>query len=97
MSNIDVAIETNLPFDEGLKEILEATASANDLNILHCAAYHGLPWSNGMEEIVLENVDYALKGVNEKTGLKLFMTAAIGGDLDTIYSLVRMDQVKLNA
>ena len=88
---IDVAVETNLPFDEGLKEILEATASANDLNILHCASHHGLSWDNGMEELVLKDLDYAVNGVNEKTGLKLFMTAAIGGDLDTIYSLVRMD------
>ena len=90
---IDVAIEMNLPFDKGLEDILEVTASENGWSTLYCAAYHGLPWNNGMEEIVLENFDYALNGVNKETGLKLFMTAAIGGNLDAIYSLVRMDPV----
>ena len=95
---IDVAIEMNLPFDEGLEEILEDTAVTNCWNILHCAAYHGLPWNNGMDgmrELVEENMDEAVNGVNEKTGLKLFMTAAIGGNLDTIYSLVRMDPMSM--
>jgi len=88
---IDVAIEMDLPFNEGLEDILEVTASENGWSTLYCAAHHGLPWNNGMEEIVLENFDYALNGVNKETGLKLFMTAAIGGNLDTIYSLIRMD------
>jgi len=48
-----------------------------------------------MEELVFENVDDAVNGVNEETGLKLFMVAANGGDLDTIYRLVRMDPMGL--
>jgi len=90
---IDLAIEMNLPFGEGTKEILEATAKTNGLDILHCAAQYGLPWNNGMEGLVLENLDETANGVNKETGLKLFMTAAIGGNLDAIYSLVRMDPV----
>ena len=47
---IDVAIETNLPFDEGMKEILEVTAKTNGWDIRHCAAHHGLPWKNEWSE-----------------------------------------------
>jgi len=92
---IDVAIEMNLPFDEGMREILEATAMTNGCNILDCAAARGLPWSNGMEELVSENRNDAVNGVNEETGLKLFMTAAIGGSLDTIYSLTQMHPMSM--
>jgi len=91
---IDVAIQMNLLFDQGMKEIVAATAIAaerNGLNILHYVAERGLSWDNGMQMLVLENLNNAVNGLNEETGLRLFMTAAIGGNLDTIYSLVRMD------
>ena len=52
----------------------------------------GISWNNGMEELVLENVD---DGVNEETCLKLFMAAANGGDLDTIYNLISMKPMGL--
>ena len=92
---LDFAIEMNLPFDQGMREILEFTAKANDLNILHCAAQHGLPWKSGMKRLVEVNLNYALYGINEKIGLKLFMTAAVGGNLDTFYSLIRMDPMSI--
>ena len=57
--------------------------------------HRGISWNNGMEELVFENVDDAVNGENEETGLKLFMVAANGGDLDTIYRLVRMDPMGL--
>ena len=88
---LDVAIEMKRPYEQGLKEILEETAKTNGWDILHCAAERGLPWNNGMQKLVIENLGEAVNGVNKETGLKLFMTAAIGGDLDTIYSLTRMD------
>jgi len=92
---LDFAIEMNLSFDKGMREILEFTAKTNGLDILHCAAQHGLPWKNGMKRLVELNLNYALYGVNEKTGLKLFMTAAVGSNLDTIYSLIRMDPMSM--
>ena len=78
---IDVAIEMELPFDEGLKEILEVTAKSNDWDILHCAAHHGLPWNNGMQKLVSGNIS------------KLLMTANKGGDLDTFNNLIRIDRM----
>jgi len=92
---IDFAIQMRRALEPGMIAILQATAKPNGWSILHCAAYHGLPWNKGMDELVEANMDKAVNGVNEKTGLKLFMTAAIGGNLDTIYSLIRMDPMKM--
>ena len=62
---VHVAIEINLPFDQGMKEILQETIAMIGCDFLH--------------------------GVAQDTRFRMLMTAAVGCDLNTIYSLISMD------
>jgi len=80
-----VALEVGLEWDDGLKEVMDATP-------IYTSAQYGLKWTNHMKEQVEENVDEIINGHDSLTGLPLFMVAAMGDyhDLSSVYSMMRM-------
>ncbi len=98
---IDVAIENDLSWDDGLEQIVRAFAFAQQTAPLNVCAKHGLQWENGTK-LVLENddnVDIILDTADTSTGLYPFMMAAVGGrdddepnygyDFDSIFHLIK--------
>ena len=78
-----------------LKKIIWASASAQQPAILFVCAKYGLPWELGMKHVV-ENIDVGdMETKDEKTGLHLFMLAAVGGkyqcryDLGSVFHLIQ--------
>ena len=91
---IDVAVEQKLSWSDGIKEIVETFASAQQSTALMVGAKHGLSWENGMKCMV-EDVDIdELERKDEETSLYLFMLAANGGekynyDLGAVFHLIQ--------
>ena len=91
--SINVAMEKDLKWGEGMKEVVEATAESLERPIIHVAAEYGLKWDNNMEELVNTNVIEVLNGRDGPSGLSLFMLAALGDtcDLSSIYAMAKMN------
>ena len=98
---IEVAFDKDLKWNEGLREVVEVTTTAQQYGgpSIYTAARYGLKWSNHMKELGEDNVDEVVDGYDSLTGLRLFMVAAMGDrhDLSGIYGLIRMSpNEKLN-
>ena len=88
-----VAIENDLGWNEGLQQVVEATAAAQkQQKSIYTAAKYGLEWNHHMKELTEQNADILIDGCDGLTGLRLFMVAAMGAhyDLSAIYSMIRM-------
>ncbi len=92
---IDVGVQCRLPWRDGMKDIVESFASAQQFTVIHACAKHGVQWENGMRA-VLEDIkidDFERK--DEFTGLHYFMLAAVRGDynvshdLDSVFQLIK--------
>lgn len=91
---INIAVEDGLPWDKGMREVIEEMAAAQQQPmIIYTAAHYGLKWSDGMKELVDSNVNEVINGHDSLTGLSLSMVAAMGdsSDLSSIYSMKRMN------
>jgi hypothetical protein len=91
---IEIAIEHQLMWDKGMKEIIEVfTAFSSTLErrmTIHIGAAYGLKWECGMKDIIEENVN-ALDEIDPLTGLYPFALAATAGsktNLKSIYALM---------
>ena len=75
-----------------MQELIEATAAGQQRPSTYVAAQYGLEWNNHMSEIVESHVEEVLEGVDNITGLHLFMLAAMGNscDLSSIYGMMRL-------
>ena len=91
---VEVALEENLGFSEGLQDIVKATTLSQhqDSRIIQSAARHGLKWRHHMKELAEMNVDEIMGGHDSLSGLRLFMVAAMGDcyDLSSIYGMMKM-------
>ena len=91
---IQVAFEECLGWSEGLQEIIEATAAAQQQDSsIYTAAKYGLKWRHHMKKLAEANVnEMMINGYDGLTGLHLFMVAAMGDchDLSAIYGIMRM-------
>jgi ankyrin repeat protein len=87
---IQVAVEKDLKWNEGVKVLVHATADHNNVHPIIVAAAHGVKWENGMQFIVQNNLN-TLDSVDPSTNLYPFALAAAGNesDLTSIYKLVR--------
>merc|ERR1719384_621983 len=92
---IDAAVHCGLSWDDGMKEIAEAFASAQQTKAINVCTRHGVKWENGMRN-VLEgcNIDADIEQKDNSTGLFPFMVAAVGGtsriyDLDSVFHLIK--------
>ena len=91
---IQAAVEGGLVWSNGLQEIIEATALAQQqYPSIYTAAQYGLKWSHHMKELVEANVNEMMSGCDRLTGLHLFMIAAMGDchDLSAIFGMMRMN------
>ena len=91
---IDVAIEHNLKWDEGMREIVEAVSAARGQSLVHVCAKHGLQWENGMKVVVLaDEIGDAddIEMVDISSALYPFMVAAMGPkhDFNAIFELTK--------
>merc|ERR1719330_866302 len=90
---IDVAVQQSLSLDDGLREIIMASASAQQSTPIIMCALHGLVWENGMRQAFEDIDENEVERKDEKTGLYLFMLAAVGGrhnyDLGSVYCLIQ--------
>merc|ERR1712154_660602 len=90
------ALESGLDWDDGLKDVLEATSVAKQQHpSIYTFAEYGLKWTeenHHMKEQVEANLDEIMNGHDSLTGLRLFMVAAMGDyhDLSSIYSMMRI-------
>ena len=89
---ISLAKERGLEWSEGMREVIEATSAKRQCPIIHVAAEHGLPWSDYMRELIESNTAEVVDGVDNMSGLRVFMLAAVGknSDLSTIYGMMKM-------
>ena len=93
---IQVAVLVDLEWNSGMREIIEATAARQHQPSIYVAARYGLKWNNGMSELAKSNANEVLDGIDDITGLRLFMLAAagdVGGwsiDLSSVYGMMRM-------
>ena len=94
---IEVAVGLELGWEDGMKEIIEATSAVQQRSVIYTAVHYGLKWSNHMKELVDDsnNKNEILTGRDSLTGLPLFMVAAVGNngsnDLNSIYVILRMN------
>ena len=91
---IDVAIECELEWESGMKEILEATAAKQHRSTLYTAAYYGLQWDNHMQVLIESHTSKNENGIifhDSESGFDIYMVAAMGEtyDIDTVYMLLR--------
>jgi len=90
---IDVAVNHSLAWDDGMKAIVEAFATAQQTTTLHVCAKHGVQWENGMKEVLERSNMDVVERVDDTTGLYQFMVAAVGEkhshDLGSIYHLIK--------
>lgn len=89
---VNVAVDEGLEWHEGMREIISATSIAKKCPIINIAAQYGLKWNNHMGELA-ESVSHQVPHARDnKTGLQLFMLAAMGcdSDLTSIYGMRRM-------
>ena len=87
--------EEGLNWNEGLRQIVEATAVAQQCHpseSVYTAAKYGLKWRYHMKELAEANMNEMTNGHDKLTGLHLFMVAAMDAhhDLSAIYSMIRM-------
>ena len=89
---INIAVKYDLEWNEGMQDVIEATAAALQQPPIYAAAQFGVKWSDDMRELAESEVDEVILGCDDVTGLCLFMLAAMGeySDLNTIYSLLKM-------
>ena len=94
---IEIALDIDLPWDEGLRVVVEATAIQTQhqrlpTSILYSAAQYGLKWRYHMKELAEAYTDEIVNGCDGLTGLHLFMVAAMGEcyDLSAIYGMMKM-------
>ena len=88
-----VALEEGLDWDEGLQQVLKATAIPQQQHkVIYTAAQYGLKWTSHMKELAEVNVDEICHGCDGLTGLRVFMVAAMGEhhDLSCIYGMIKM-------
>ncbi len=96
---IDIAINHNLSWDEGMNEIIGTFATAQQTTPFNICTKHGVQWENGTK-IILENDDNVdiLEAADTSTGLFPFMVAAVGRcgnepnyayDFDSIFQLIK--------
>ena len=91
---IDVAIKEKLSWCDGMKEIVDVFASAQQSTPIIVGAKYGLPWQDGMKHLFEDAGDsYTEETMEEETGLLLFMLAAVGGkynyDLGSVFQLIQ--------
>ncbi len=93
---IDVAIDNNLSWDDGMEQIVEALASLQQTTPFNICLKHGVQWENGTRTVLESNgMDVVSETVDTSTGLYPFMmAAAVGGkhyryDLDSIFHLMK--------
>ena len=88
---MDVAVELNLRWDEGMKEIVEAFVLAQASNPVNVCAKHGLAWENGMKNVVEESEIGDMNEQEKMSDLYPFMIAGVGPqyDLGSIYQMIR--------
>ena len=89
---INVAIEKELAWQDGMEEVIDATAIAQQRPIITIAAQYGLKWNNHMSELAESNLNEVVNERDNETGLTLFMLAAMGDvyDLNSIYGMRKM-------
>jgi len=97
---IDVAVQHKLPWNDGMKNIVEVSATMQQVPAINVCAKHGVEWENGIRNILEEGEgdDTITRGNNighqdESTGLFPFMLAAVGGqynyDLGSVFHLIK--------
>ncbi len=94
---IDVAVENDLLWEDGMEQIVEAFSSVKQTTPFNICVKHGVQWGNGTR-ITLESsaaLDI-LETVDTSTGLYPFMVAAVGGenngykyDFDSVFELIK--------
>ena len=79
-------------FDELVQEI-DAMAATQQRPVIHLAAQYGLKWRSHMKELIESNAEEVVNGVDDVTGLPLFMLAATDKDYDltSIYVMMKMN------
>lgn len=89
---IDVARQEDFCFDELVQEI-DAMAATQQRPVIHLAAQYGLKWRSHMKELIESNAEEVVNGVDDVTGLPLFMLAATDKDYDltSIYVMMKMN------
>ena len=88
----------NVAMDEGIgsyiiDQMIEKMSTEQNCPVLHVvAAEHGLKWSRYTRKLAESNVDEVVNGIDNMTGLHLFMLAPMGNhsDLSAIYDMMRM-------
>ena len=72
-------MEKDLDCNEGLHQVLEATAATKQQHplILTAAHYDGIKWRHHMKELVADNTDEIMNGHDGLIGSHLFMVAAM--------------------
>ena len=90
---INLAIEKELLWHNGMEEVFYATSSTLQRPIITLAAQYGLKWNNYMSELVELTTTLVMNEPDYETGLYLFMIAAMGDscDLSSIYGLRRIN------
>lgn len=95
---LDVAVEEDLPWDQGLKDVFNASMklSMNSARYsINVAALHSLRWDNGLQEVAKNSTSMEESAqyhyLDEVTKLYPFMLAALGpnSDLDSTFELMR--------
>ena len=88
---IDLAVAQGFEWNKGMQELLEATAAAQKRSSVFTAAHHGLKWINHMDEEVELHLSELEDRVDDLTGLRLFMLAAMGNasDLSSVYGIMK--------
>ena len=81
--------------DNVIHLVTKAMAIARKCSVLHIAGEYGFKWSSRiMKKQVESNADDVVNGRDSLTGLRVFMSAAMGSndccDLSSIYGLMRM-------
>ena len=89
---IDVALAEGLEWSKGMQDVVEAMAAKKQCPAIHVFAKYGFPWNSHMRELINSNVEEVTNGIDNTTGLCVFMLAAMGkySDLNVIYGLMKM-------
>ena len=90
---IDVAVEKGLPWENGMKAILDkftAMQQGAAQSKLLVAIRHGVKWDQGIKYILEESKE-SVSDVDKMSNLYAFMLAASGQkcDLDSVFNLIK--------
>jgi len=88
---IDLAIKMGLPWNDGMKEIVEAFASAQGTSVFNVSAKHRLPWENGMENALKDSGIGVIRSWDELLEYYPYILAGEGPayDLEAIFNLMK--------